>query len=219
MVCRWASRLSHSGQGPALGVRRPAGADLRLRRRAGTVSFSAEKETGLASSSEQISLRSVPLRGTSAPLHLFFLSSQKLRFCGAPEGAGLRSRLWTYTAADIFRMNMGTPSGPYGLSLRRGDGSVVLSARRLIVLLAWQCARRGFCGLARLCAGLPGGQCGMRTEGGGRPLLRPRRSSVVTPRRPASTSWVKCCSWRRARSRAETPAKSISLLPPPVAAA
>ena len=155
------------------------------------------------------------------PLHSICSSSphKSCAFAGPPEGAGLRSRLWTYTAADIFRMNMGTPSGRYGLSLRRGDGSVVLSARRLIVLLAWQCARRGFCGLARLCAGLPGGQCGMRTEGGGRPLLRPRRSSVVTPRRPASTFWVKCCSWRRARSRAETPAKSISLLPPPVAAA
>ena len=100
----------------------------------------------LDSSSEQISLRSVPLRGTSAPLHLFFLSPQ--------EGVGLRGRLWTYTAADGFRMSMGTPSGRYGLSLWRRNGSVVLSVRRLKVLLAWQSTRRGLCGLARLCAGL-----------------------------------------------------------------
>ena len=108
-----------------------------------SISFSAEKETGLHSSSAQSphhSVSALQRKLRSAPLRL--LSPQKLRFCGGPgpvfgafEGVhgGLRlSALWCGPLPDVT-----------AIPCRNRGRSAVLSSGRLRVQLSRQSARCG----------------------------------------------------------------------------
>ena len=112
-----------------------------------SISFSAEKETGLDSSSERIPFCSIPLAGDIRSIPFVLPLPTKAALLRGPL-AGLRGIGTGKTAAFGFTHCLGTSPGRYGhpMAEQRKDGGSILRPPGCATLAA-ECGDGFFCGV------------------------------------------------------------------------